>query len=47
MPECPVAAAPVTRLTPHFHDILIENVQSVNSGWAGLIVNSPQFPVVD
>jgi len=46
MPEGEVAAAPVTRLTPHFHDILIENVKSLNSDWAGVVVGLPESPVV-
>ena len=46
MPEGPVAAAPVTRLTPHFHDISIENVKSVNSDWAGVVVGLPESPVM-
>jgi polygalacturonase len=47
MPEGAVPAAPVTRLTPHFHNIRIENVKSVNSDWAGVIVGLPESPVVD
>jgi polygalacturonase len=47
MPEGPVDAAPVGRLTPHFHDIHIENVKSVNSDWAGVIVGLPEAPVTD
>jgi len=47
MPDGPVDAAPVQRLTPHFHNIRIENVKSVNSGWAGVIVGLPESPVVD
>jgi polygalacturonase len=47
MPEGPVDAAPVQRLTPHFHNIRIENVKSVNSGWAGVIVGLPESHVVD
>jgi polygalacturonase len=47
MPEGDVAAAPVQRLTPHFHNIRIENVKSVNSDWAGVIVGLPESPVVD
>jgi polygalacturonase len=47
MPEGEVASAAVTRLTPHFHDIHIENVKSVNSDWAGVIVGLPESPVVD
>jgi polygalacturonase len=47
MPEGPVAAAPVQRLTPHFHNIRIENVRSIHSDWAGVIVGLPESPVVD
>jgi polygalacturonase len=46
MPEGPVAAAPVGRLTPRFHNITIENVKSINSDWAGVIVGLPESPVV-
>jgi polygalacturonase len=46
-PAGDVAAAPVTRLTPHFHDISIENVTAVNSGADGIIVGLPESPVVD
>src|SRR6185369_4169401 len=45
LPEGDVAAAPVTRLTPFFHDITIENVKSVKSGVAGVIVGLPESPV--
>ncbi len=45
LPEGEVAAAPVTRLTPFFHDISIENVNSVKSGVAGVIVGLPESPV--
>lgn len=47
MPDGPVAAAPVQRLTPHFHNIRIENVKSTNSDSAGVIVGLPESPVVD
>ena len=47
MPEGEVAAEPVQRLTPHFHNIRIENVKSTNSDWAGVIVGLPESPVVD
>jgi polygalacturonase len=47
MPDGPVAAMPVQRLTPHFHNIRIENVKSTNSDWAGVIVGLPESPVVD
>lgn len=45
MPEGDVASAPIGRLTPFFHDITIENVKSVNSPWAGVIVGLPESPV--
>lgn len=47
MPEGEVAAMPVGRLTPRFHNIRIENLRSVNSDWAGVIVGLPESPVVD
>jgi polygalacturonase len=45
LPEGDVAAAPITRLTPFFHDITIENVKSVRSGVAAIIVGLPESPV--
>lgn len=45
LPEGEVAAEPVQRLTPHFHDVTIENVKSINSGWAGVIIGLPEAPV--
>src|SRR6202789_3098285 len=45
LPEGEVAAEPVQRLTPFFDDITIENVKSVNSAWAGVIVGLPESPV--
>jgi polygalacturonase len=47
MPEGDVKAEPVQRLTPFFHGITIENVKSVNSAWAGVIVGLPESPVKD
>jgi polygalacturonase len=47
MPTGPVAAEPVTRLTPHFHNIRIENVKGVNGAWAGAIVGLPESHVDD
>jgi polygalacturonase len=44
-PEGDVAAAPVTRLTPLFHDIVIENVKATGSKTAGVIVGLPEAPV--
>ena len=46
LPEGEVAAAEVTRLTPHFHDITIENVTATGSQTAGVIVGLPESPVV-
>lgn len=39
------AAQPVGRLTPHFHDITLENVTAVNSNNDGVIVGLPESPV--
>lgn len=39
-----VAKAPVTRLTPQFHDFLIENVTATGSSQAGAIVGLPEAP---
>jgi polygalacturonase len=47
MPEGEVPAAPVARLTPHFHNIRIENVKSINSDWAGVVVGLPESHVED
>jgi polygalacturonase len=44
-PEGDVPAAPVTRLTPLFHDITIENVKATGSKTAGVIVGLPEAPV--
>ncbi len=45
-PEGEVASAPVGRLTPHFHDITIENLKATGSKTAGVIVGLPESPVV-
>lgn len=37
--------APVTRLTPHFHDITIENLTATGAEMAGAIVGLPEAPV--
>jgi polygalacturonase len=42
-----VPAMPVTRLTPMFHDITIENVTATNSGNDGSIVGLPESPVLN
>lgn len=36
---------PVTRLTPHFHDITIENLTANESTSAGVIVGLPEAPI--
>jgi polygalacturonase len=46
-PEGTVAPAPVTRLTPHFHNIMLENVTATGGGMAGAIVGLPESPVDD
>ena len=47
MPSGPVAAKPVGPLTPHFHNIVIENVKGINGAWAGAIVGLPESHVED
>jgi polygalacturonase len=44
-PAGDVASAPVGRLTPHFHDISIENLKATGSSVAGVIVGLPESPV--
>ncbi|MFC6647475.1 glycoside hydrolase family 28 protein [Granulicella cerasi] len=39
--------APITRLTPFFHDIQIEHVKVTNSKAAGVILGLPESPVKD
>ena len=46
-PEGEVPAEAVTRLTPKFHNIVIENVTAKNSGSSGYIVGLPESPVTD
>ena len=38
-------AQPITRLTPHFHDIELDNVTATGSTSAGAIVGLPEAPV--
>jgi polygalacturonase len=38
-------AQPVTRLTPHFHNITLENVTATGSESAGVIVGLPESPI--
>ncbi|MCU1225679.1 MAG: Polygalacturonase [Edaphobacter sp.] len=45
LPEGEVAAEPIQRLTPFFHDITIENLKSTNSAWAGVVIGLPESPV--
>jgi polygalacturonase len=45
-PEGEVPAEPVTRLTPKFHDITMENVTATGSGVAASIVGLPESPVL-
>jgi polygalacturonase len=37
---------PITRLTPHFHDITLQNVTATGSTSAGAIVGLPESPVL-
>jgi polygalacturonase len=45
MPPDGEATQPVTRLTPHFHDITFENVTASGSESAGAIVGLPEAPI--
>jgi polygalacturonase len=45
MPPQGVAPAPITRLTPHFHNIVLENVSATGSRMAGVVVGLPEAPV--
>lgn len=47
LPEGPVENAPITRLTPHFHAITIENLTAKDSDWAGVIIGLPEARVTD
>jgi hypothetical protein len=40
-----IEAAPVTRLTPHFHDITIENVRATGAREAAIVVGLPESPI--
>ncbi len=46
-PEGDVAPQPVTRLTPHFHNIEFHNVTATGALMAGGIVGLPEAPVTD
>jgi len=39
--------APVTRLTPHFHDITIENITATGAREAAVIVGLPESPILN
>jgi len=45
--EIAVTPAPVTRLTPHFRNIVIQNVTATGAAMAGAIVGLPEAPVTD
>lgn len=45
LPAGGVSIEPVTRLTPHFHDITIENLTATGIKNAGAIVGLPEDPV--
>jgi polygalacturonase len=45
MPPAGEAAQAVGRLTPHFHDIVLENVTATGGGVAGVIAGLPESPV--
>jgi polygalacturonase len=45
LPPDPDIAQPVTRLTPHFHDITIANFTATGSISAGAIVGLPEAPI--
>jgi polygalacturonase len=45
LPPDDLAPAPVTRLTPHFHDITIDNLTATGSTSAGAIVGLPEAPI--
>ena len=47
LPQGEEMAQPVTRLTPHFHDIAIENLRADDSKSAGAIVGLPEAPVLN
>jgi polygalacturonase len=46
-PAGDVAPQPVTRLTPHFHNFVFENVTATGGQMAGAIVGLPEAPVDD
>jgi polygalacturonase len=46
LPPDDVTPAPITRLTPHFHDITIDNLTATGSASAGAIVGLPEAPIM-
>jgi polygalacturonase len=46
LPAGDMSAVPVTRLTPHFHNIVITNVKATATKSAGAIVGLPEAPIV-
>jgi polygalacturonase len=47
LPSEDLAPAPITRLTPRFHDIVIENMTATATGNAGVIAGLPEAPIHD
>ncbi len=47
LPPVGEAPQPVGRLTPHFHDIVLENITATGSRNAGVIAGLPESPVRD
>jgi polygalacturonase len=47
MAPVPDPPMPITRLTPHFHDIVLENVTATGSGMDGAIIGLPESPVIN
>jgi polygalacturonase len=45
LPPDPDPSQPVTRLTPHFHDITLENVTATDIVSAGAIAGLPEAPI--
>jgi polygalacturonase len=45
LPPALADAMPVTRLTPHFHDIRLENVTATGSAMGAAIVGLPEAPI--
>jgi len=45
LPSDQESAQPITRLTPHFRDITLENVKATGSVSAGAIVGLPEAPI--